>query len=200
MLRCHSLHMPSESRSTSDAEAQARAEYAFAPHAPLSRAQSDHVCQAALDVLRSALGFVVVDAFTDYEEEITKDVRAAQTGLRELAAEQHPRRRQPGMGIEVDPRDDEQWALLRTYAAWSINVDLWASKYEEDLGTLHDCAHGIGVTLGPDELATLTDATVALGTWVPMTEILTADREAKDRRRADRRQQWATRLRRIWPC
>jgi hypothetical protein len=61
----------------------------------------------------------------------------------------------PGMGIELDPADAPSWDVLRTYAPWSINVDLVADA-DRMIAWLHDCGCSVTAELTADEAVQVT--------------------------------------------
>jgi hypothetical protein len=107
------------------------------------------VCELVLEMLRPRLRLVVLDADSDFCDDLPDQVAQAQDRLRALAAARGARRgtRRDGVIVELDPSDDAHWADLRTYAAWSINVDLWAEPYVDHIGSLDDCGHAISAVL-----------------------------------------------------
>jgi hypothetical protein len=134
-----------------------------------ARDEASRACAAVLQLLRQHLRLVVVDAYTDYDDKLTADARQAQESLRRLGAGQGRRpwwRRNwpadPGMGIEMDPTDDQQWNALCAYAAWSINLDLYGPE-REDLGGFYDSGHSIGASLTAIEARQLSVALADIG-------------------------------------
>lgn len=60
----------------------------------------------------------------------------------------------PGMGIELDPADDRSWEVVRTYASWSIHVELTAdAEAYQVIASLHDCGYSVTAELTTDEAA-----------------------------------------------
>jgi hypothetical protein len=54
------------------------------------------------------------------------------------------------MRIELDPADARSWDTLRTYASWSINVELVADAHRQ-IASLHDCGYSVTAELTPAE-------------------------------------------------
>ncbi len=111
------------------------------------RALADRACLAVLDLVRSRCVTASVDAYSDYQEELPAPARAAQDELRARGASR--RRGDPGMAVELDPADPQDWALLRAFAAWSIHVELDSAG--GTLAVLHDCGRSISAELSPAE-------------------------------------------------
>jgi hypothetical protein len=106
-------------------------------------------CELVLEMLRPRLQLVVIDPDSDFRDDLPDQVALARQRLRAVGG-----LRGPGdapAAIELDPADDEHWADLRTYAAWSVNVDLWAEPYVTQLGSLDDCGHAISAVLTPEQ-------------------------------------------------
>ncbi|MDT9594243.1 hypothetical protein RDV89_14260 [Nocardioides zeae] len=75
--------------------------------------------RAVLDLVRPELTTAMVDAYAD--DDLPAEVAAAQEAIRARST------RTGGnayMGLELDPGDEADWRLLRTYAPWSIRADL----------------------------------------------------------------------------
>ena len=71
------------------------------------------------------------------------------------------------MGVAIDAGDDRQWHLLSTYAAWSIQVELYGLRGKPHLATLHDCAESVTVNLTTCEAAALGATTAGLAVVEP---------------------------------
>jgi len=112
------------------------------------RELTERACLAVLEVVRPRCEHITVDAYTDYQDSLPEPARAAQDELRARGA-LHRRRRDPGMGVELDPADPADWALLRAFVAWSIHVELDSAG--ATLATLHDCGRSISADLSSAE-------------------------------------------------
>jgi hypothetical protein len=83
------------------------------------------------------------------------------------------------MQVRLDPAHDEDWTLAMTYAAWSINVDLFARPKESFAGEFHDCGHSISLKLSEDESRQLADQ-IGPNLIVTPCEPLTHESKAAD--------------------
>jgi hypothetical protein len=118
-------------------------------------------CELVLEMLRPRLQLVVIDADSDFRDDLPDQVALAQQRLRAVGALRGAG--DHGVTVELDPSDDEHWADLRTYAAWSINVDLWAEPYVTRLGSLDDCGHAISAVLTHDQALVLATELADIG-------------------------------------
>jgi hypothetical protein len=88
----------------------------------------------------------------------------------------------PGMGIELDPSDDNSWDVVRTYASWSIHVELAADADAfQVIACLHDCGYSVTAELTTDEAV---EVSRKLADIVPVVPL----HEARERDEAE----WAT--------
>lgn len=116
----------------------------------VDRGEATLACQAVLDVLRHRVMRVWIDAYSDYADELPPVVVQAQDWLREKGRARGSG--DPGMGIELDPSDDSSWDVVRTYASWSINVELTADPDAyQVIACLHDCGSSVTAELTTDE-------------------------------------------------
>jgi hypothetical protein len=112
----------------------------------VDRGEAVRVCSAVLDLVRPHAALAVVDGYSDYRDRLPPEVQRAQDWL-------HARGRRrgtgdPGMGVELDPQDAEDWRQLRVYAAWSIHVEVQGEgDHGDELAVLHDCGSSITVAL-----------------------------------------------------
>jgi hypothetical protein len=95
-----------------------------------------------------------VDAYTDYQKAMPPDAEAAQEALRAKGKQQH--KRDPGMNVELDLSNAEDWDLLTRYAPWSINVDL-NDRNDDLIANLHDCGHDVTARLSAGQAARLSE-------------------------------------------
>jgi hypothetical protein len=119
------------------------------------------VCELVLEMLRPRLQLVVLDADSDFRDDLPDRVAQAQDRLRAVGVLRGAG--DGGVTVELDPADDEHWADLRTYAAWSINVDLWAEPYVTRLGSLDDCGHAVSAVLSHEQALALADELADIG-------------------------------------
>jgi hypothetical protein len=156
----------------------------------VDRAEATLACQTVLDVLRPRLLRVWIDAYSDYRDELPPEVAQAQRWLRDVGrARGHG---DPGMGIELDPADDSSWDVLRTYASWSINVDLLTDGNRQ-IAQLHDCGYSVTAELTADEAVKVARKLADIAPVVPLLrEREKAERAgARQARRARRRERIA---------
>jgi hypothetical protein len=66
------------------------------------------------------------------------------------------RKRDPGMKVDLDLSNAEDWDLLTRYAPWSINVDLY-DHTDHLIANFHDCGHDVTARLSADQAARLSD-------------------------------------------
>jgi HD superfamily phosphodiesterase len=86
------------------------------------------------------------------------------------------------MGIELDPSDDNSWDVVRTYASWSIHVELAADADAfQVIACLHDCGYSVTAELTTDEAV---EVSRKLADIVPVVPL----HEARERDEAE----WAT--------
>ncbi|WP_328291333.1 hypothetical protein OG218_00950 [Kineococcus sp. NBC_00420] len=157
----------------------------------LPRTTAELVCSAFLDVMAESAPWAYVDAWSDYRDELPAEVEHAQTALRQMHA--HRDGRDTGMGIDIDRTDPAHEALLRTYTAWSIHVELLPAAEQEALVTFHDSASSITVELTNTEVERLRERLGGVAT-VELLERLHA--QARARSEQERWERWAQRKRR----
>ena len=75
------------------------------------------------------------------------------------ASGQH--KRDPGMNVELDLSDADDWDLLARYAPWSINVDLYDAT-DDLIANFHDCGHDVTARLSADQATRLSDDLVGM--------------------------------------
>jgi hypothetical protein len=116
----------------------------------IDRADATLACQAVLDVLRHRALRVWIDAYSDHTDQLPFAVVQAQDWLRERGRARGSG--DPGMGIELDPADDRSWEVVRTYASWSIHVELTAdADAHHVIACLHDCGYSVTADLTTEE-------------------------------------------------
>jgi hypothetical protein len=132
------------------------------------------VCKAVLDVVGSRVSSATVDAYSDYDEAMTPSAREAQSQL--LATGKAQGRRDPGMGVNLDLDEPTAWEMLRTFAPWSINVDLWDAE-SNSVATFHDCGYSTVVELSQEDASALGSQLSSIAPVLPLS-IVEARRRA----------------------
>jgi hypothetical protein len=92
----------------------------------LNRADIGHVHREALRVLRSAVDTAHLDAYSDDDwppETLPSYERLLSLGREALAEGRRSRRDDPGMAIDIDVSDDDQFGLLLALAPHAINAE-----------------------------------------------------------------------------
>lgn len=151
-----------------------------------ARDEATKACAAVLEVLRPALRFGVVDAYSDYNDQMPPDVAEAGRWLRQRGLDRGSG--DPGMAVEV-PVSDDGWEVLCRYAPWSIHVELFGEG-PSPIGTLHDCGYTISADLNPAEAIALASRLAGISGLVPSHELQARKRQA----RRDRVRRWS----RLW--
>lgn len=118
-------------------------------------------CAAVLEILRPDVRAISVDAYSDFRDQLPAEVEQVQAWLRARGASR--RGGDPGMGIELNPGDAEDWRALSVYASWSIHVELDDGD-GRGLGTLHDCGRSITAWLRNEQVETLAERIAGFGT------------------------------------
>lgn len=115
----------------------------------VDRAEAERACRAVLDVVLPRVRTVWVGAYSD-EVDLPPEVREAQAALFRLGEDRG--RADPGMGIELYVERPDQVRLLRVFAQWSINVELYdeAMRWVADL---HDCGYSVCFSVTEDEVS-----------------------------------------------
>jgi hypothetical protein len=110
------------------------------------------ICGTVFDVLESRIEALRVDAYSDFNDQMPDDIRAAQEWLRARGLTQGEV--DPGIGIAIDRDDEIGWAIARAYSPWSIHTTL----YDRDgvtLANLGDGGHSVTLNLTDAEVADL---------------------------------------------
>lgn len=153
---------------------------------------------AVLQVLFRQAPWAYVDAWSDYRDELPPQVRQAQDKLRHLQTERDGV--DTGMGIDIDRTDATQEKLLRTYAAWSIHVELLPAAGQQSLAVLHDGASFITAELSDAQVYWLRRQLEGTATVRLLEQVhAEAKAEADAVRRLVRRQRWTRRWQRWLP-
>ncbi len=148
-----------------------------------ARDEATKACAAVLEVLRPALRFGVVDAYSDYNDQMPSDVAEAERWLRQRGLDRDSG--DPGMAVEV-PVSDDGWTVLCRYAPWSIHVELFGDG-PSPIGTLHDCGYTISADLNPAEAIELTRRLAGISGLIPLQELQERNRQA----RRDKVRRWS---------
>jgi len=152
------------------------------------RGEAEDVCAAVIDVLRPVMQTAWVDVVSDFTDVMPEPVRQAEAVLRAAGERQCPSRRDPVMAVEV-AREDAEWTAVETYAAWSINLELFDGD-GADLATLHDCGYWASAEMTDDEAGELRSR---LGPTLPLAllaELQARRRAEKQARRRQRLRSW----------
>lgn len=160
----------------------------------VDRGEATLACQAVLGVLRHRLTKVRIDAYSDAGDELPPAVAEAQHWLREVGRARGYG--DSGMGIKLDPADDRSWDVLRTFASWSINVEL-ITDANRMITSLHDGGYSVTAELTADEAAQVTRKLADVAPVVSLLELRErgkAEKATKREERRARRRQWITGL------
>ena len=148
-----------------------------------ARNEATRACAAVLEVLRPSLRFGIVDAYSDYRDQLPPDIAEAERWLRQRGSDR--RSGDPGMAVEV-PVSDDGWEVLCRYAPWSIHVELYGDG-PSPIGTLHDCGYSITADLNPAEASALAGRLEGISGLIPLQEL----RERRRRARRDKVWRWS---------
>jgi hypothetical protein len=110
----------------SDQQSVPRREFVIADG--LSPADVQHVHREALRVLRSDIDTAFLDAYSDEAwppAVLNSYQRALSLAREEVASGARSQRDDPGTGIGIDVRDDEQFRVLTDLAPYAINAEGW---------------------------------------------------------------------------
>jgi hypothetical protein len=105
-------------------------------------------------VLGAGAQIVLVDAYSDFTDQMPADIRSAQERLRARGSAQGDG--DPGIGIAIPCGDEVGWALARAYAPWSIRTSLHDAD-GVSLAIIDDAGHSVTLNLNADEAADLTE-------------------------------------------
>ncbi|MBB2924498.1 hypothetical protein [Cellulomonas cellasea] len=162
------------------------------------RVVAARACRAVMDVLDGVSVRAEVDCFSDVAADMPAEIRDAEAGLRGSGRTGFLHS-DPWMAVPVDRSDEAAWDLVRRYASWSINVDLYGTE-PPPLATFHDCGHSIVARLTAEEAADLTRRLKGIAPVRPLSEIheeRAVERErARGARTAERRARWRARFQR----
>ncbi|MEV8035333.1 hypothetical protein [Streptomyces sp. NPDC086182] len=153
------------------------------------------VHREALRVLRSAIDTAHLDAYSD--DVWSREVRHSYERVLSLAQEavadgSRSRRGDPGMGIDIDVRDDAQFELLLDLAPYTIHAEAW--RGDQQVYSASDTGTSLWISVTPEQRAELLSRLDSLG--IPPTALTPWVSEANSRFR--RLRQWAaTELERV---
>lgn len=99
---------------------------------------ASRACQSVLHLVKSNAARAAVDVYTYHRKAMPPDAGVAEEALRAKGKQQH--KGDPGMNVELDPSNPEDWDLLTRFAPWSINVDIYDCT-DELIANFHDCGH-----------------------------------------------------------
>jgi hypothetical protein len=102
------------------------------------------ICAAVFDVLGPDVATAEVDAYSDFDDQMPSDIRAAEGWLRELGMRDAAS--DPGIGVVVPRSDLVGWAIALAYAPWATRVALHDAA-GVSLAALEDGAHLVTVEL-----------------------------------------------------
>ncbi|MEO7058606.1 MAG: hypothetical protein ABI083_02715 [Lapillicoccus sp.] len=88
----------------------------------IDQGELQRACRAVLDVVLPRARTIDIDAISDVQD-LPPAARAAQIALLDIGRNQGPGN--SAVGIALDPGDATQVELLREFASWSINVELF---------------------------------------------------------------------------
>jgi len=161
----------------------------------VDRAEATLACQAVLDVLRPRLTKVRIDAYSAYRDELPPEVAQAQQWLRDVGRGRG--HGDPGICVKLDPADDASWDVLRTYASWSINVDLLTDRNRQ-IAQLYDCGNVVTAELTADEAVQVTRKLADIAPVVPLHDLRERDKAERAASRQARRARRRERIARLF--
>ncbi len=141
------------------------------------RAEAELVCAAVLEALEPALHLASLDVITDFPDLMPEHVRDAEHVLLRLALADHP----DSQRLDL-PAAAAQWPAFKTYAPWSIDVDL----HGQDgllLGGFHDCGYSVTALLTDEEAAWLQERVQSVAAVRLLEQIHTRRRHERRARR-----------------
>ncbi len=84
--------------------------------------EAERACHAVIDAALPRVETAWMDAYSD-EKDLPSAAREAQESLFQMGRARAEG--DPGMGIDLDVRGADHLSLLRTFASWSIGVELY---------------------------------------------------------------------------
>ncbi|MGW2559307.1 hypothetical protein ACWCXB_08690 [Streptomyces sp. NPDC001514] len=134
----------------------------------LSPAHVVLVHREALRVLRSDIGAAHLDAYSDdtWPPAVQQSYeRALSLACEEVADGTRSRRADPGMGIDIDVRDDRQFEVLSDLAPYTINAEGWRGN--QLVFSASDTGTSLWIAVTQEQEAELLSRLEALG--IPRT-------------------------------
>jgi hypothetical protein len=110
------------------------------------------VCSSIFGVLAGDVVSAVIDAYSDFTDQMPNDIRAAEQWLRGRGFTRGDG--DPGVRIRVYARDEIGWAIVRAYAPWSVQVLLYDDA-GRSLAAIHDGGRSVMLDVGDDEATLL---------------------------------------------
>jgi hypothetical protein len=110
------------------------------------------VCSSIFGVLAGDVVSAVVDAYSDFTDQMPNDIRAAEQWLRGKGFARGDA--DPGVRIRVYATDEIGWAIVRAYAPWSVQVRLYDGA-GRSLASIHDGSRSVMVDASDDEATLL---------------------------------------------
>lgn len=155
-------------------------------------------CRAVMDVLEGVSARAEVDCFSDFAADMPAEICDAEAQLRARGRTGFLHS-DPWMAVPVDRSDDATWDLVRRYASWSINTDLYGTE-SPPLASFHDCGYSLVARLTAEEAADLTRRLEGIALVRVLSEIH-EERDVERRRlrrarKAQRRARWRARFQR----
>jgi hypothetical protein len=110
------------------------------------------VCGSIFGVLAREVVSAVVDAYSDFTDQMPNDIRAAEQWLRGQGFARPDG--DPGVRIRVYASDEIGWAIVRAYAPWSVQVSLYDDA-GRSVASLHDGGRSVMLDVAEDEATLL---------------------------------------------
>ena len=137
------------------------------------------IARVLLDKLRPHINYAWIDALTDHTH-LSSEAQAAVQQLRRLDERRWAQQRRPlwgsrrkgptYKGIDLNPRDPDQFALLRTFGPYSIHAEVYRANEKEPVLVLHDTGTSIHFRWKPEQLSELAaEARVSPSAFHPIT-------------------------------
>jgi hypothetical protein len=130
------------------------------------------VCVEVIDILRDTTAVAHVDAYSDFEDHMPADIRAAEAWLRTRGLARGTG--DPGLAIAVESDDEVGWVIARAYAPWSTRVALFDTD-DINIATLQHGGQFVTVTLTAELVAAVTAVLGPAAALTPLTADDAAD-------------------------
>jgi hypothetical protein len=135
------------------------------------------VCGAIFDVLAPIVATAVVDAYSDFTDQMPDDIRAAEQWLRGRGFARGTG--DPGVGITVQPADDVSWTIVRAYAPWSVQIALFDASGAA-LAAIHDGGRSVMLDVCDEDALLLALAFGDSASLVPLSQWKPPDDRDRD--------------------